>query len=163
MNLKKFQHPDITDNMRNEIDQVINLNRGVNGALITVLRKCQKIAGYLPIELIDYISFSLNLPSSEVFGTATFYSLFSLKPKGKHIIKVCSGTACYVKGTKEIIKRIYAEYGIKEGETTKDRLFSLDCVRCLGACGLAPAMVIDDKTYGGLTPDKAMEKLREYN
>jgi NADH:ubiquinone oxidoreductase subunit E len=163
MNLNKFQHPDINDNMRNEIDKIIDFNRGDKGAVITVLRKCQKVVGYLPVTLIDYISLSLNLPASEVFGVATFYSLFSLKPKGKHTIKVCTGTACYVKGTKEIINRIDAEYGIKEGETSKDRRFSLDCVRCLGACGLAPAMVIDDKTYGGLTPDKAIEKLQEYN
>ncbi len=163
MNFQRFQHPDINDNMWNEIDEIINLNRNVNGAVITVLRKCQKIVGYLPAMLVDYISLSLNLPASEVFGVATFYSLFSLKPKGRHTIKVCTGTACYVKGTKEIIGRIDAEYGIKEGETTKDRRFSLDCVRCLGACGLAPAMVVDDKTYGGLTPDKALEKLRELN
>ncbi len=163
MNLNKFQHPDINDNMWNEIDKIIDFNRGDKGAVITVLRKCQKIVGYLPVTLIDYISLSLNLPASEVFGVATFYSLFSLKPKGKHTIKVCTGTACYVKGTKEIINRIDAEYGIKAGETSKDRRFSLDCVRCLGACGLAPAMVIDDKTYGGLTPDKAIEKLQEYN
>ncbi len=149
--------------MWNEIDKIIDFNRGDKGAVITVLRKCQKIVGYLPVTLIDYISLSLNLPASEVFGVATFYSLFSLKPKGKHTIKVCTGTACYVKGTKEIINRIDAEYGIKAGETSKDRRFSLDCVRCLGACGLAPAMVIDDKTYGGLTPDKAIEKLQEYN
>jgi len=162
MNLKKFQHPDINDNMWNEIDKIINLNQGVKGSIITVLRKCQKIVGYLPIELIDYISSSLNLPASEVFGVATFYSLFSLKPKGKHTIKICYGTACYVKGTKEIMERINAEYELKEGETTKDRLFSLDCVRCIGACGLAPAMVIDEKIYGGLTPDNAIEKLQEY-
>jgi len=162
MNSKQFQHPDITDDMWKKIDSVIKTNSAISGSVITVLRECQDIVGYLPPELTDYISFGLNLPASEVFGVATFYSLFSLKPKGRHTIKVCAGTACYVKGIKEVIERIGVEYNLKEGETTQDKRFTLECVRCLGACGLAPAMLVDGDTYGAVSSDNAMEILRKY-
>ncbi|MFP4227008.1 MAG: NAD(P)H-dependent oxidoreductase subunit E, partial [Desulfobacterales bacterium] len=116
----------------------------------------------LPVELIDYISMGLNLPKSEVLGVATFYSLFSLTPKGRHIIRVCMGTACYVKGGKEIMNRIRQNYGLEEGETSEDRRFSLEAVRCLGACGLAPVMVIGQDTHGGVTPDQVINILEQY-
>ena len=127
------QHPDITDDMWGKINEIITLNKTSRGSVISVLRQCQDIVGYLPIELIDYISVGLNLSRSEVFGVASFYSLFSFIPKGKHTIKVCMGTACYVKGIKEVISRISNKYQLKEGDTTKDRRFSLEAVRCLGA------------------------------
>jgi len=156
------QHPDIKKGMWVEIDAVIQSNKDIPGSVITVLRECQDIVGYLPVELVDYISYGLNLARSEVFGVASFYSLFSFVPKGRHLIKACLGTACYVKGIKEVISRISNEYHLKEGCTTEDRRFSLEAVRCLGACGLAPVVVVDQDTYGNVKADKVIEKLEEY-
>ena len=156
------QHPDINQEMWNAIDRVIDANCRQKGAVIKVLRECQDIVGWLPIELIDYISDGLNLSRSEVFGIASFYSLFSLTPKGRHLIKACMGTACYVKGIKEVISRIGNEYHLEEGGTTEDRRFTLQAVRCLGACGLAPVVVVDEDTYGGVKADKIIEMLDKY-
>jgi len=156
------QHPDITNDMWTAIDEIIIANRDVAGSVIGVLRECQDVVGYLPVELIDYISYGMNLSSSEVFGVASFYSLFSFEPKGRHLIKVCMGTACYVKGIKEAIGRIENQYNIKEGGVSEDRRFSLDAVRCLGACGLAPVVVVDQDTYGAVKADKVVETLEKY-
>jgi NADH:ubiquinone oxidoreductase subunit E len=101
-----LQHPDIQDDMWTQIDDIIAANRNVPGSVIGVLRECQDVVGYLPVELIDYISNGLNLSRSEVYGVASFYSLFSFEPKGRHVIRVCMGTACYVKGIKEAVNRI---------------------------------------------------------
>ncbi len=155
-------HSDITGDMWKKIDEIIAANKDIPGAVITVLRECQDVVGYLPIELIDYISYGLNLSRSEVFGIASFYALFSLEPKGRHLIKVCMGTACYVKGIKEVINRINNEYQVKEGGTTEDRRFSLEAVRCLGACGLAPVVVVDQDTYGGVKADRVIETIEKY-
>lgn len=156
------QHPDIKDDMWGKIDEIILLNKNKPGAVITVLRECQNVVGYLPTALMDYISDGLNVPSSDVFGIASFYSLFSREPKGKHTIKVCLGTACYVKGIKEIINRIRNEFQVEEGKTSADRRFSLQAVRCLGACGLAPVMVVDHDVHGKLTSNKCIEILGKY-
>ena len=156
------QHPDITNDMWTTIDEIIIANRDVAGSVIGVLRECQDVVGYLPVELIDYISYGMNLSSSEVFGVASFYSLFSFEPKGRHLIKVCMGTACYVKGIKEAIGRIENQYNIKEGGVSEDRRFSLEAVRCLGACGLAPVVVVDQDTYGAVKADKVVETLEKY-
>ena len=157
-----LQHPDIQDDMWTQIDEIIAANRSVPGSVIGVMRECQDVVGYLPVELIDYISNGLNLSRSEVYGVASFYSLFSFEPKGRHIIKVCMGTACYVKGIKEAINRIENKYGMKEGGMSEDRRFSLDAVRCLGACGLAPVMVVDQDTYGAVKADKVIDTLEKY-
>ena len=156
------QHPDIKDDMWTKVDEIIASNRDVPGSVIGVLRECQDVVGYLPVELIDYISDGLNLSSSEVFGVASFYSLFSFKPKGRHLIKVCMGTACYVKGIQEAVNRIENQYNLKEGGTSEDRRFSLEAVRCLGACGLAPVVVVDQDTYGGVKAEKVLETLEKY-
>ena len=156
------QHSDVTDDMWNKVDEIITTNRDVPGSVIGVLRECQDVVGYLPVELIDYISDGLNLSSSEVFGVASFYSLFSFEPKGRHLIKVCMGTACYVKGIQEAVNRIENKYKLKEGGTTEDRRFSLEAVRCLGACGLAPVVVVDQDTYGGVTAEKVIETIDKY-
>ena len=156
------QHSDVTDDMWNKVDEIITTNRDVPGSVIGVLRECQDVVGYLPVELIDYISDGLNLSSSEVFGVASFYSLFSFEPKGRHLIKVCMGTACYVKGIQEAVNRIENKYNLKEGGTTEDRRFSLEAVRCLGACGLAPVVVVDQDTYGGVTAEKVIETIDKY-
>ena len=148
--------------MWTKVDEIITANRGVPGSVIGVLRECQDVVGYLPVALIDYISDGLNLSSSEVFGVASFYSLFSFEPKGRHLIKVCMGTACYVKGIQEAVNRIENKYNLKEGGTTEDRRFSLEAVRCLGACGLAPVVVVDKDTYGGVKAEKVIEPIEKY-
>jgi NADH:ubiquinone oxidoreductase subunit E len=156
------QHNDITEEMWKQVDAIITANRGVPGSVIGVLRECQDVVGYLPVELIDFISDGLNLSSSEVFGVASFYSLFSFEPKGRHLIKVCMGTACYVKGIQEAVNRIENKYNLKEGGTSEDRRFSLEAVRCLGACGLAPLVMVNQDTYGGVKADTIIETLEKY-
>ena len=155
-------HSDISADMLDRIDAVIRSYKSTPGAVIGVLRECQDIVGYLPMELIDYISEGLTMSRSEVFGIATFYSLFSLTPKGRHTVKCCLGTACYVKGIKEIMVRVTNEYQLKEGQTTSDRRFSLEAVRCLGACGLAPVVVVDGDTHGAVSSDKILDILERY-
>lgn len=156
------QHEDISDQMWEKVDQIILENRARPGTIIAVLRQCQDVVGYLPVDLINYISHGMNLSSSEVFGIATFYALFSLEPKGRHNIKLCLGTACYVKGMREILDRVRSTFALKEGETTQDRRFSLEAVRCLGACGLAPVMVIDEDIHGIMSADKVIDALENY-
>jgi len=159
-------HPEdseITEEIWEKIDQVVDANKSTAGSLIGVLRECQDVVGYLPVQLIDYISDGLNLPRSEVFGVASFYALFSFVPKGRHTIKVCMGTACYVKGIKEVLSRIENHYRLAEGGTSADRRFSLEAVRCLGACGLAPVMVVDQDTYGDIRADRVIDTLEEYD
>ena len=156
------KHQDINEDMWQKVDAVIAAHKCVPGSIIAVLRECQDVVGFLPKELLDYISRGLNLPSSEVFGVTSFYSLFSMKPKGRHTIKMCLGTACYVKGIKEGLSRIEQTFKIQEGETTSDRRFSLEAVRCLGACGLAPVMVVDQDTHGDVSSDKVLDILEKY-
>lgn len=157
-----FHHPDITPEMLQSIDRIIAENRDKSGSLIAVLRECQNVVGYLPVELIDYISTGLNLPKSSVYGVASFYALFSMKPKGRHMIKICLGTACYVKGIKEVLARIKNTYHLEEGGTSADRRFSLEAVRCLGACGLAPVMVVNKDTHGAISSDRVIDILESY-
>jgi NADH:ubiquinone oxidoreductase subunit E len=156
------EHPDITEEMWQEIDGVIARYHGIPGSVIAVLRECQTIVGYLPVDLIDAISAGMNLPNSDVYGVASFYSLFSFTPKGRHTIRICLGTACYVKGVKEVMARITNSYHVGEGETSEDRRFSLEGVRCLGACGLAPVMVVGEDTHGGISADKVIDILDQY-
>jgi len=155
-------HPDITEEMWGRIDGIICQNKNVSGSVIGVLRECQDVVGYLPVELIDYISNGLNLSRSEVFGVVSFYALFSLQPKGRNLVKVCMGTACYVKGIKEVITRIENHFQVKQGNTSSDRRYSLEAVRCLGACGLAPVMVVNRDTYGDVKADKIVQILDHY-
>lgn len=155
-------HEDITEQMWTRINEIIDHNRPISGSIIATLRQCQEIVGYLPVELLDYISAGLNLPASEVYGVASFYSLFSMTPKGRHTIRLCLGTACYVKGIKEVLNRIENQYHLKEGGTSEDRRFSLEGVRCLGACGLAPVMVIGKDTHGSVSSDKIIDILEQY-
>jgi NADH:ubiquinone oxidoreductase subunit E len=155
-------HPDIDEAMWSKVDQIIHTNRPVSGSIITVLRESQDVVGYLPIELLDYIGLGMNLPRSEVYGVASFYALFSMTPKGRHTIKLCLGTACYVKGIKEVMSRVENKYHVKEGGTTEDRRFSLQGVRCLGACGLAPVVVVGQDTHGDVTSDKIIDIIEQY-
>ena len=155
-------NPDLSSNVMSQVDEIIERNRGVPGCLIPVLQECQAVAGYLPCELQEYIGDELNIPGSTIFGVVTFYSLFSMEPKGRHTIKVCMGTACYVRGIGEVLNRLQTEYNIKVGDTSEDRRFSLEAVRCLGACGLAPVVVVDNDTHGSVTPDGILDILNRY-
>lgn len=140
---------------------VIEQNKELPGALLPVLHEAQEIYGYLPIEVQQMVADGLGVSLSEVYGVATFYSRFSLTPKGKHRISVCLGTACYVKGADKILAEVEKKLGIKSGECTPDGLFSIDSCRCVGACGLAPVMMVDEEVYGKLTPkevDKILDK-----
>ena len=156
------QNPDLTEAVMQQIDEIIDRNKGKPGSLIPVLAECQALTGYLPVELQEYIAYGLNIPASTVFGVVTFYSFFSMVPRGRHTIKVCMGTACYVRGIAEVLNRIRSAYQINVGETTEDRRFSLESVRCLGACGLAPVVVVDSDTHGGVVPDKILNILEKY-
>ncbi|WP_416199049.1 MAG: NADH-quinone oxidoreductase subunit NuoE [Sporanaerobacter sp.] len=145
-----------------ELELFIEENKNKKGALMPVLHKAQDIFGYLPLEVQNIISEGLSVPLSEVYGVATFYSKFSLIPKGEYTIGVCLGTACYVKGSQEILDKVQEILNIQVGETTADGKFSLQATRCLGACGLAPVMVINDEVYGRLTPDAVEGILEKY-
>jgi NADH:ubiquinone oxidoreductase subunit E len=156
------EHEDITEDMWIKVDDIIAEYKTKPGSIIAVLRECQDVVGYLPVELIDYIGRGMNLAPSDVFGVASFYALFSMEPKGRHTIKCCLGTACYVKGIKEVMERVSNELHIKEGGTTDDRRFSLEAVRCLGACGLAPVVVVNSDTYGAVKADGVIKILDKY-
>ena len=145
-----------------QIDEIIERLKDTPGSLITVLAEAQGITGYLPVELQEHVAAGMNIPSSTVYGVVTFYSFFSMIPKGRHIIKLCLGTACYVRGIQEVANRLENELNIKVGETTEDRRFTLEAVRCLGACGLAPVMVVDEDTHGDVTPETALKIVNGY-
>ena len=155
-------NPDLRPEVMAKVDEIIDAHKGKPGCLIPVLEECQGVTGYLPVELQEYISKALNIPGSTIYGVVTFYSFFSMVPKGRHIIKVCLGTACYVRGTKTIMKVLVDKLGLQVGQTTEDRRFSLEAVRCLGACGLAPVMVVDEDTHGGVTLDRIENILDRY-
>ena len=127
----------------------------------TVLQKTQDIYGYLPKEAIEKISDRMNIPESEIMGVGTFYTQFRFQPVGKYLIMLCQGTACHVNSSQLILETIKDELHINDGETTEDGLFSLKCVACLGCCSLSPVMMINDNTYGSLTPDKTKQILKE--
>jgi NADH:ubiquinone oxidoreductase subunit E len=155
-------NPDLNSQVIGEVDKIIAKYKGKPGCLIPVLEECQETVGYLPVELQEYIGRELNIPGSTIFGVVTFYSFFSMVPKGRNVIKVCLGTACYVRGTKNIVKRLSDEFNLTVGQTTEDRRFSLEAVRCLGACGLAPVVVVNKDTHGGVRPDRIGEILDQY-
>ncbi|MDE6000968.1 MAG: NADH-quinone oxidoreductase subunit NuoE [Clostridia bacterium] len=140
-----------TEEQMSQLLRCINAHRGEPGALMPVLHEAQNIYGYLPAEVQTVIAEELEVPLAEVYGVATFYSQFSLTPKGKHKISVCLGTACYVKGSDKILEAIERELRISCGECTPDKKFSIESCRCVGACGLAPVMIVDGEVYGKLT------------
>ena len=145
-----------------ELKDYIDSVKDVDGSLMQVLHKAQETFGYLPIEVQKFISSELDVPLAEVYGVATFYTQFAIEPKGKHKIGVCLGTACYVKSSQLIMDKLTKELKIKVGETTPDNLFTLEATRCLGCCGLAPVMMIDQDVYGKLEPNKIPEILEKY-
>ncbi|MCD6280732.1 MAG: NAD(P)H-dependent oxidoreductase subunit E [Deltaproteobacteria bacterium] len=145
-----------------QVDKIISENRGRPGCLIPVLEQIQEILGYLPIGIQNRVAKGLNIPVANVYGVVSFYSFFTMVPRGRHNIRVCLGTACYVRGSKRILERLIGSLGIEPGGCTEDRRFSLETVRCLGACGLAPVMVVDKDTYGRMNVQKIEAILDKY-
>ena len=145
-----------------ELDKIIKKHKGKPGGLIPVLEEAQVALEYLPMSVQKKIAQELNLPLSRVYGVVTFYSFFTMTPRGKHTVRVCLGTACYVRGGKAIKETLEKEFGIKEGETTPDRMFTLETIRCLGACGLGPVVVVDEDVHGRMKPSKIKEMMVQY-
>ena len=145
-----------------DLKRVISELKDTAGALMPILQHAQEIFGYLPIEVQTMISDETGIPLEKIYGVATFYSQFSLQPKGQYRISVCLGTACYVKGSGDIFKKLEELLGITNGECPPDGKFSLDSCRCVGACGLAPVMMINDEVYGRLTVDDVPTILAKY-
>ena len=145
-----------------QLKEVIAARKEQPGCLMPVLQQAQEIYGYLPIEVQAIVAEGLGISLSEVYGVATFYSQFRLNPKGIYRISICLGTACYVKGAAKVLEAVERKLGIQVGECTPDGLFSLESCRCVGACGLAPVMMINDEVYGRLTPDEIPGILATY-
>ena len=145
-----------------ELREFIAENKDVQGPLMPIMQKAQDLFGYLSFETQTLIADSLGIPVSEVYGVATFYAQFSLQPKGEHVISVCTGTACYVKGAQSILDEVEKLLGIHAGETTADGKFSIQDTRCLGCCGLAPVMTIDGEVYGRLVPADVRDIIAKY-
>lgn len=146
-----------------KIDEVIGRYKEKKGALIPVLEEVQGIVGYLPKDVLCKVADALNISRSIVYGIVTFYSFFSINPRGRNVIRVCLGTACYVKGGESILSRIKELLKIETGELTADKKFSLEAVRCLGTCGLAPVLMINDNVHAHLEPTKIEKILEGYN
>ncbi len=154
---------DISDEeMLKRLDSVIDTCQSTEGALIPILQTAQNLFGYLPKKVLQHISQRLHIPYSQVTGVVTFYSFFSTHPRGKNLVRVCLGTACYVRGGKEVLAATQKALGINVGETTPDRLFSLEVGRCFGACGLAPVVMINDDVHQRAKPAKIKELLSQY-
>lgn len=142
----------LTDSQKEKIKEICASYNNDPGELINVLHKTQGVFGYLPEEVQREIAVNLGIPVAKVYGVVTFYSFFTMTPKGKHAISVCMGTACYVRGAEKVVDEVKKQLNINVGEVTPDGKFSLDCLRCVGACGLAPVMLIGDKVYGRVEP-----------
>lgn len=145
-----------------ELDTFIDTMETTEGALIEILHKAQSIFGYLPREVQLHVARKLGIPGAEVFGVVSFYSYFTMKPSGRHTVSVCMGTACFVRGADKIIGKLKEKLAIESNETTEDGLFTLKDVRCVGACGLAPVVMIDGKVFGRVTEDTLDEILKPY-
>jgi NADH:ubiquinone oxidoreductase subunit E len=156
--LKEFTPEQVT-----KLNSIIEKHKNKAGGLIPVLEEAQVSLEYLPLSVQKKIAAGLNLPLSRVYGVVTFYSFFTMTPRGKHTVRVCLGTACYVRGGKALSATLEKQFGINEGETTADRMFTLESVRCLGACGLGPVIVVDDEVHGRVKPGKVKEILSQYN
>lgn len=148
--------------MEERLNAVFASYKGEKNELIPILQDAQEEFGYLPLEVMQEVARFLRLPESKVFGVATFYARFHLQPRGKHIIRLCCGTACHVRGAMKISNKIKDALDVEVGQTTGDMAFTYEEVACIGACGLAPVMTIDEKTYGKLNPDKLKDILGTY-
>jgi NADH:ubiquinone oxidoreductase subunit E len=150
------------EDLYSKLDEIINDHKGKPEDLIVVLHKAQNLFGYLPEKVQKKVAEGLDVSINEVCGVITFYNFFSTVPQGKHSVKVCLGTACYVRGSQKVLEKAEKELGIKTGGTTEDRRFSLGVVRCIGACGLAPAMLVDEDVYGRVKTTNVMETVEKY-
>lgn len=146
-----------------ELEEFINAQINKESELIAILHKAQEIFGYLPKEVQVFVGKKLNIPFSKVYGVVTFYSYFSTTEKGKYIINICTGTACFVRGAGEILEEFQKKLGIKEGQTTPDGNFTIDTLRCVGACGLAPVVLVNGKVYGHFTKNDIDKLIKEYS
>ncbi len=147
---------------REHIVRILNDFAGQPGSLIQILHIVQQVYGYLPLDMQRMVADRLDLPLSEVVGVSSFYSLFTTQPRGEHTIRVCLGTACYVRGGEKICKRLGEKLGVEVGETTADRKFTFEVMRCMGACGLAPAMMVDETVLRQVNPDRVGGILAKY-
>lgn len=152
----------LSDDKIQKINEICESYENDPGELINVLHETQMTYGYLPAEVQEVIAHNLKVSVAHVYGVVTFYSFFTMVPKGEHPISICLGTACYVRGAEKILDEFKKELNIKVGETTGDGKFSLNCLRCVGACGLAPVAMIGDKVYGRISPDGVKTILKEY-
>lgn len=153
---------DCVNEKERKLQEIIEKYRDAKGALIPVLHEAQEVYGYLPMGVQKKISEGLNVPLSEIYGVVTFYTQFSLKPKGRFKVSVCMGTACYVKGSSKILDELQEKLGIHVGDCTEDGKFSLDACRCIGACGLAPVIMINEDVYGRLNAEDIEKVLEKY-
>lgn len=145
-----------------KLDELIELHKDKPGNLIPLLEKSQELLGYLPLIVQQRIADKTNIPSNKIYGVVTFYSFFTMKAKARHRVQLCAGTACYVKGGKELSEKLQKDYNIDFGDCTEDGRFTFDKTRCFGACGLAPVMVVDGTVYGKVTPQMLDEILEQY-
>ncbi len=145
-----------------QIDEICKSFDNEPGELINVLHKVQSVFGYLPAEVQDVVASKLNMSVAKVYGVVTFYSFFTMIPKGRFPISICTGTACYVRGAEKVLDEFKKQLNIKVGESTPDGKFSLTCLRCVGACGLAPVVQVGDKTFGRVSPDLVKDILKNY-
>jgi len=155
-------YKEFTAEQLKKLDEIIAQNKDKPGALIPVLEQAQMVLEFLPMPILEIIANGLNLPLSRVYGVVTFYSFFTMTPRGKHTMRVCLGTACYVRGGKSICENLKKELGVEEGETTPDRLFTLETVRCVGACGLGPVIFIGSNVHGRCKPAKVKDVIGQY-
>jgi bidirectional [NiFe] hydrogenase diaphorase subunit len=155
-----IQSPPNADGRFALLDRAMTRNQYRRDALIDILHSAQELFGYLSEDVLEYVANGLKMPASKVYGVATFYNFFSLAPKGRHTVTICMGTACYVRGAANILAAVSQELGIRAGETTADGAVSLDGARCIGACGMAPAVVIDGEINAQMTPEAAVSRVR---
>lgn len=145
-----------------ELESYIDSIENRESALIEVLHEAQHLFGYLPMEVQLFIGEKLNVPASKVFGVVSFYSYFTIEPKGKYVINICTGTACFVRNAESVVREFEKTLGIKTGETTGNGMYTIDCLRCVGACGLAPVVMVNDDVYGKVTADQVSKIIGKY-
>lgn len=162
MSIPKIEESNLDKKKLEKLEQHIDNLKEKEGCLINVLHEAQDLFGYLPPELQLFISRKLDIPAAKVFGVATFYSFFSMEPQGKHVISVCMGTACFVKGADKILAEFKTQLNIKDNNTTEDGMFTIDSLRCVGACGLAPVVLVDGKVYGRVKVEDVTGIIAEY-
>lgn len=153
---------ELNDEEKSKILEFINMHRGIKGALIPILHEVQEYFGYIPYDAQKIISKEINVPISDIYGVITFYSRFSLKPTGKYKVSVCLGTACYVKGSDKILQKVEEVLNVKAGDSSEDGMYSVEATRCVGACGLAPVMMVGDEVYGKITVNDVEGILSNY-